>query len=210
MLRVGLTGGLACGKTTVSEMMTLRGAHVVQADKVAHELMQPGQVVYDAVVKLFGSEIFHPQTKEIDRAKLAELAFGSGRIKELNAIVHPAVIDHQQRWMTELETQDPKAIAVWEAALILEADVRGRFDKIVVVICPMEKKLERWVKRTVAPNAGPLAVIQARKEAQRRMAEQIPDEEKVKAADYVIDNGGSLARTEQQVEKLMQELKSLV
>lgn len=210
MLRVGLTGGLACGKTTVSEMMTLRGAHVVQADKVAHELMLPGQVVYDAVVQLFGREIIDTQTREIDRGKLAEAAFGSGRIKELNAIVHPAVINHQQRWMTELETQDLKAIAVWEAALILEADVRGRFDKIVVVTCPTEKKLERWVKRTVAPNAGPLAVIQAKKEAQRRMGAQIPDEEKVKAADYVIDNGGSLARTEQQVEKLMQELKSLV
>ena len=210
MLRVGLTGGLACGKTTVGEMMTLRGAHVIQADKIAHELMMPGQMVYDAIVKLFGSEIVEPSTREIDRAKLAEAAFGSGRIKELNAIVHPAVIDHQQQWMAELEKHEPKAIAVWEAALILEADVRGRFDKIVVVSCPLEKKLERWVKRTVAPDAGPLAVIKARKDAQRRMAAQIPDEEKSKAADYVIDNGGPLAKTEQQVEKLMQELKSLV
>jgi dephospho-CoA kinase len=210
MLRVGVTGGLACGKTTVSEMMTLRGAHVVQADKVAHELMRPGQAVYDAVVKLFGREIVNPSTGEIDRAKLADTVFGSGRIKELNAIVHPAVIDHQQQWMEELEKHEPSAIAVWEAALILEADVRGRFDKIVVVTCPTENKFERWVKRTVAPNAGPLAVIKARKEAQRRMAAQIPDEEKIRAADYVIDNGGSMAKTEQQVEKLMQELKSLV
>lgn len=210
MLRVGLTGGLATGKTTVGEMMTLRGAHVIQADKVAHELMSPGQMVYDAVVRLFGREIVDPTNGQIDRSKLAEAAFGSGRIKELNAIVHPAVIDHQQQWMQELAEQEPRAIAVWEAALILEADVRGRFDRLVVVTCPQEKKLERWVKRTVVADAGPLAVIKARKEALRRMAVQIPDEEKVKAADYVIENGGSLANTERQVEKMMQELKSLV
>jgi dephospho-CoA kinase len=209
MLRVGLTGGLACGKSTVGEMMAKRGARVIQADKVAHELMSPGQRVYGEVVRLFGAAIVNPDGT-IDRAKLAEATFGSGRIKELNAIVHPAVIEHQQQWMEKLEKQDWKAIAVWEAALILEADVCGRFDKLVVVTCPKEKKIARWVKRTTPPDAGPLAVIAARKEADRRIAAQIPDAEKVKSADYVVDNGGSLSATELQVEKLMRELKALV
>jgi dephospho-CoA kinase len=190
-------------------MMAKRGAYVIQADKIAHELMSPGQQVYGEVVRLFGPAFVNPDGS-IDRGKLAEAAFGSGRIKELNAIVHPAVIEHQQQWMEELSQKDPRSIAVWEAALILEADVRGRFDKLVVVTCPKEKKIARWVKRTTPADAGPLAVIAARKEADRRIAAQIPDAEKVKSADYVIDNGGSLSATELQVEKLMRELKTLV
>ena len=210
MLRVGLTGGLGAGKTTVGEMMAARGAHVVYADKVAHELMSPGQPVYDEVVRLFGPGIVNPADGQIVRARLAEAAFGSGRVQELNAAVHPAVIAHQQQWMDELSGRDPHAIAVWEAALILEADVGGRFDKLVVVTCPKGKKIERYISRVLARDAGPLAEITARKEAERRIAAQMPDEEKVKVADYVIDNGGSLAATEQQVESLMKQLKSLV
>lgn len=210
MLRVGLTGGLACGKTTVGDMMVARGAHLVKADEVAHALMLPGQPVYAEVVRLFGDTIVNPSDGQIDRARLAEAAFGAGRVQELNAIVHPAVIAHQEKWMEELATRDPRAIAVWEAALILEADVRGRFDKLVVVTCPREQKIDRYVRRVVSSEAGPLKEIAARKEAQRRIAAQMPDEEKIKAADFVIDNGGPLAATERQVENLMRKLKSLV
>jgi dephospho-CoA kinase len=210
VLRVGLTGGLGAGKSTVGEMMAARGAHVIQADKVAHELMLPGQPVYEEVVRLFGREIVNSSDGQIIRAKLAEAAFGSGRVPELNSVVHPAVIAHQQQWMDDLSTRDPRAIAVWEAALILEAEVHGRFDKLVVVTCPKEKKIERYVHRVLSADAGPLAEITARKEAERRIAAQMPDEEKIKAADYVIDNGASLASTERQVESLMKQLKSLV
>ena len=210
MLRVGLTGGLACGKTTVGEMMVARGAHLLKADEVAHELMLPGQPVYAEVVRLFGEQIVNPTDRQIDRAKLAEEAFGAGRIQELNGVVHPAVIEHQQKWMQDLDKLDPQSIAVWEAALILEADVHGRFDKLVVVTCPKEKKIERYIKRVVPAGAGPLKEIAARKEALRRLAAQLPDEEKIKAADFVIDNSGSLAATEQQVDKLMRTLKQLV
>jgi dephospho-CoA kinase len=210
VLRVGLTGGLGAGKSTVGEMMAARGAYVVQADKVAHELMSPGQPVYDEVVRLFGRDIVNPSDGQIIRAKLAEAAFGTGRIQELNAVVHPAVIAHQQHWMEELARRDPRAIAVWEAALILEADVRGRFDKLVVVTCPKEKKIDRYVRRVLSADAGPFAEITTRKEAERRIAAQMPDEEKIKVADYVIDNGGSLAATERQVERLMKQLTTLV
>jgi dephospho-CoA kinase len=208
MLRIGLTGGLGAGKSTVGEMMAARGAHLIQADKVAHELMSPGRPVYEEVVRLFGRAIVNSSDGQIIRAKLAEAAFGSGRIRELNAVVHPAVIAHQQQWMEELGSRDPRAIAVWEAALILEADVRGRFDKLVVVTCPREKKIDRYVERVLTP--GPFAEINARKEAERRIAAQMPDAEKVKVADYVIDNGGSLAATARQVERLMNELRALV
>ena len=210
MVRVGLTGGLACGKSTVAKMMADRGAYVVEADKVAHELMSPGQQVFDEVVRLFGRTIVNEADGKIDRKKLAEIAFGSGRIQELNAVVHPAVIAHQQEWMEELAARDPHAIAVWEAALILEADVGRRFDKLVVVTCKADQKIDRYVHRAMkAGAAGPLAEISLRKEAQRRIAAQIADEEKIKAADHVIDTSGPVTATERQVEKLMKELEAI-
>src|SRR5205085_10488571 len=125
VLRVGLTGGIACGKTLVSDMLAARGAHVIQADQIAHELMQPGQPVYDEVVRRFGREILESDGK-ISRPKLAEAVFGGGdhgrsRIQELNRIVHPAVIRRQEEWMDDVGRLDPNAIAVVEAALIVEA-----------------------------------------------------------------------------------------
>jgi dephospho-CoA kinase len=207
MLRVGLTGGLACGKSTVGRMMAARGAHVIQADAIAHELMSPGQEVYAEVVRRFGPDIVNPSDKTIIRAKLAELAFGSGRVQELNHIVHPAVIERQDQWMDELGTRDPDSIAVVEAALILEAGAGKRFDKIVVVTCRPEQKIERFVQRTITVASGPLARVSARKEAQRRIAAQIPDEEKIKVADFVIDNSGSLESTERQVDAMMAQLR---
>jgi dephospho-CoA kinase len=121
--------------------------------------------------------------------------------------VHPAVIERQNQWMDELGRADSDAIAVVEAALILEAGAGKRFDKIVVVTCRPEQKIERYAKRTVASDGGPLAEISARKEAQRRIAAQIPDEEKIKVADFVIDNSGSLEHTERQVDAMMARLR---
>jgi dephospho-CoA kinase len=208
MLRVGLTGGLACGKSTVAKMMQDRGAHVIKADAIAHELMSPGHKVYDEVLRLFGPKIVHSDGT-LDRQKLAEAAFGQGRVQELNAIVHPAVIASQEEWMESIGASDPHAIAVVEAALIVEAGVDNRFDKLVMVTCTNEQKIDRYVARTVAPDAGPLAVIAARKEAQRRIAAQVPDAEKIEVADFVIDNSGSLQNTERKVEQLMHTLAAL-
>ena len=202
MLRVGLTGGVACGKTTVAEMMRQRGAHVVLADEVAHALMRPGQPVYYEVVRHFGSDIVAIDGS-IDRKKLAEAAFGSGRIQELNQIVHPAVIARQDAWANEMATQDPGGIAVVEAALMLEAGVGKRFDKLVVVICTMAQKIERFARR------HNLDLAAAECEVKRRMAAQLPEEEKVRVADYVIDNSGSLDELEAKVDALMAELRQL-
>jgi dephospho-CoA kinase len=202
LLRVGLTGGFACGKTTVAEMMRQRGAHVVLADEVAHALMRPGQPVYYEVVRHFGPDIVGIDGA-IDRKKLAEAAFGSGRIKELNRIVHPAVIARQEAWTDEMAAQDPDGVAVVEAALILEAGVSKRFDKLVVVICTMPQKIERFARR------HNLDLATAEREVTRRVAAQFSDEEKAKAADYIIDNSGSLAELEAKVDALMAELRRL-
>lgn len=202
MLRVGLTGGIACGKSTIATMLAKRGARLLQADTLAHQLYSPGTAVYAEVVGHFGREILSDDGT-IDRAKLANLVFPN-RIAELNAIVHPAVIRSQRDWMDEVERTDPRAIAVVEAALILEAGAKNDFDKIIVVTCNFERKVERYAER-----AG-VSLDIARSEVERRSAVQLSDEEKARHADYLIENSGSLSETEQQVEKIWNDLQALI
>jgi dephospho-CoA kinase len=202
VLKVGLTGGMAAGKSVVGEMFAALGAHIIQADEISHQLMQPGQAVYQEVVRHFGAGILSPDGS-VNRARLAELAFSSqsSRVQELNQIVHPAVIRRQEEWMEQIGQRDPHAIALVEAALILEAGSAKSFDRLVVVTCRPEQRIERWAQR--------LRVDQetACREVERRMAAQLPDEEKIKAADYVIDNSGSLDETSGQVQNIYAELK---
>ena len=150
MLKVGLTGGIAAGKSVVGEMFAALGAQVIQADEIAHQLMQPGEAVYQEVVDHFGAGILHPDGS-VNRARLAELAFGGpgqpSRVQELNQIVHPAVIRRQEEWMAEVGRRDPHAIAMVEAALILEARMANGFDRLVVVTCRPEQRIERWAQR---------------------------------------------------------------
>ena len=202
MLRVGLTGGLSCGKSTVARLFAERGASVIQADAIARELTRPGHAVYDAVIQQFGPEIVQPDGS-IDRAKLADLAFAGGRIAELNGIVHPAVIERQEKWMEAVERNDPRGVAVVEAALILEARVGRRFDKLVVVTCQPLQKVERFAKR------HNLSLEAAKVEVARRQAAMMPDEEKVRSANYVIDNSGEPEETARQVDKIYAELRKL-
>jgi dephospho-CoA kinase len=208
MLKVGLTGGIASGKSTVGEMLVALGAHLVQADRIAHQLMLPGQPVYNEVVRHFGGGILNPDLS-VNRSKLAEAAFGSdagssavsSRIQELNRIVHPAVIRSQEEWMEEAGRQDPHAIAVVEAALIIEAGAAKRFDRLIVVTCSDEQRIARFAARQRLP------IEDARKEVERRMAAQLPEAEKVKAADYIIDNSSSLDHTRNQVQKIWEQLR---
>ncbi len=205
MLRIGLTGGIASGKSAVGEMFVKLGAHLIQADAVAHWLMEPGRRVYEEVVRRFGREILNPDGS-INRPRLAEAAFGTPggaaqRVKELNDIVHPAVIAEENEWMEDIGRRDPNAIAIVEAALILEAGAADRFDRLIVVTCHPEQRISRFALR--------LGISEdvARAEVTRRMAAQIPDEEKIKAADFVIDNSGSLEATERQVQKVFAALR---
>jgi dephospho-CoA kinase len=201
VLRVALTGGIACGKSTVAEMLVRRGAHFLQADSLAHQLYAPGTSVHHEIVRRFGREIL-AEDGSIDRASLAKIVFPS-RIGELNAIVHPAVIEAQKKWSAEVDQKDPHGIAVVEAALIIEGGVAKDFDKLIVVACNFERKLDYYAKRTGVS----LAI--ARDEVLRRSSAQLSDEEKIRHADYVIDNSGSVEETEKQVEKVWNELLTL-
>lgn len=201
MLRVGLTGGIACGKSTVGEMLARRGAHLLQADVLAHQLYAPGAAVYGEVVHHFGREILNDDGT-INRASLARVAFPN-RIGELNAIVHPAVIKAQNEWMAEVARENPHGIAVVEAALIIEAGVARDFDKIIVVTCDFERRVERYAERASISLAAALS------EVDRRGAAQLPDEEKVRHADYVIENSGAVEDTERQVEQIWNKLQTL-
>ena len=187
-------------------MFVKLGAHLIQADLVAQWLMQPKRPVYEEVVRRFGPGILNTDGT-INRPKLAEEAFGnpaSGkppRVKELNALVHPAVVRHENEWMEDIGKDDPKAVAIVEAALILEAGAVERFDYLIVVTCRPEQRVERFARRqNISPEA-------ARAEVTRRMAAQIPDEEKVKVADFVIDNSGLIEATELQVRHVYATLR---
>lgn len=228
MLKVGLTGAIASGKSVVGEMFVALGAHLVQADRIAHSLMQPGEAVYNEVVRHFGCDILNSDGS-INRSKLAELAFGanslssnpaasnlveaslgnespvntqSARVEELNRIVHPAVLRRQEDWMNEIGRHDPHAVAIVEAALILEAGAARQFDRLIVVKCSEEQRIARFAARQK------LNLEAAQKEVTRRMAAQLPEAEKIKAATYVIDNSGSLDQTRSQVRQLWGELEA--
>ncbi len=208
MLKLGLTGGIASGKSVAGEMFVKLGAHLIFADAIAHWLMDPGHAVYEEVVRRFGREILNSDGS-INRPRLAEAAFGSPgsaapRVKELNEIVHPAVIAHENQWMEEIGQRDPNAIAIVEAALIIESGAASRFDRLIVVTCHPEQRIPRYARRFgISEDA-------ARAEVVRRMAAQMPDEEKIKAADFVIDNSGSLDATERQVRQVFAKLRSVL
>lgn len=201
MLKVGLTGGIATGKSSVGKMFAELGVHTIDADEIAHDLMRPGEKVYDEVLHRFGPEVLNPD-KTVNRTRLAELAFDQKRprIYELNSIVHPGVIQRYEKWMDEIGAREPDAIVMLEAALLLEAGLRRRFDRVIVVSCKPQQRIERWEKRLQVDSDT------ARKEVTRRMMAQAPDEAKIQAADFVIDNSGSVEDTRKQVKRIHEAL----
>jgi dephospho-CoA kinase len=217
MLRVGLTGSLGSGKSTVAEYLRDLGAEVIEADLLGRSLMEPGHAVFAEIVRVFGKDVVGSDGR-LNRPLLAELAFRGPRLQELNAIVHPATIAAQRVWMRKVFLSDPAAIAVVESALIFEverdarargetesvlADWRRRFDRIVVVTAPDEAKIARYAARTGAH--GP-AYEAAEADARARLAHQIPDAQKAARADYVLENSSGLAALQSQVEDLWQRL----
>jgi dephospho-CoA kinase len=219
MLRVGLTGSLGSGKSTVAAMLRELGAYVVEADELGRALMEPGQSVFSAIVENFGKEVLD-SGGQLDRPRLAQLAFQEHRVGELNAIIHPAAIEAQQRWMEEVFARNPAAVAVVESALIFEvvrdarlrgetegilADWRQTLDRIVVVTAPDELKIARYAARVAPP--GP-ARVAAEADARRRLAHQIPDAEKAAQAEDVIENSGDLEALRAHVTALWQRLRA--
>jgi dephospho-CoA kinase len=201
MLKVGLTGGIACGKTTVLGIFDSLGAHTLRADLVAHNLMAPGSPLHPRIVAAFGTGIL-AMDGTIVRPRLAAEAFPA-RVSELNAIVHPAVRAFEEDWMRKVGEADPRAVAICEAALLIEAGGLARYDRLIVVTCTLEQKIARFARRT-GMSAG-----DSRDEVQRRMAAQMPEEEKVKFADFVIDNSGSIENAEAQVRQIWRQLMNL-
>ena len=205
MLRVGLTGGLGSGKTTVAGMFAELGAAVISADQLGRQLMQPGEPVYAAIVNKFGKGVVRGDGS-LDRKKLAELAFQHNQADALNHIVHPAVVAAEEKWMRGVFAKDPTRVAIVESALIFEVEKWGtapgwvqRFDKLILVTVPDEVKIARFVARMGAHEG-------AQMDARARLAMQIPDSEKAGRCDYVIDNTGSIEATRALVEKTYREL----
>ncbi|MDR3764453.1 MAG: dephospho-CoA kinase [Acidobacteriota bacterium] len=183
MLKVGLTGGIASGKSTVLDLFAARGARTLRADQVAHQLMVPGTALFRRIVATFGPAILAPDGR-IDRPSLAALAFPV-RIADLNAIVHPAVQAYEDKWLRRAGSKDPSAIAICEAALLIEAGGADRFDRLIVVTCPEEERVARFAARTGLP------LDEARAEVARRMRAQMPESQKADFADFLIDNSGT-------------------
>ena len=198
MLRVGLTGGIACGKSTVAARMRELGCRVLDADRLAHQLIEPGQPAYEEVVREFGPEILL-RDKQVDRPRLAAIVFvDRAKLEKLNSIVHPRVIAEQERELAELGQKEPGAIVVVEAALLIEAGYHKRLDRLVVVWCQPEQQLERLLARGLT-----------RTEAEQRIAAQLPLDQKRALADDLIDSSGPLDHSRLQVEELVGRLKKL-
>ena len=219
MLRVGLTGGLGSGKSTVASYLREFGAEVIESDELGRALMEPGRPVYAEILRVFGPEVAGPDGR-LNRAKLAELAFGGGRLQTLNSIVHPAVIEAQQRWMENVFARDRTAVAVVVSALIFEverdalasgvkdsvmADWRRRIDRVVVVTAPDETKIARYAARLSPDGVGSEAI---KADARSRLAHQIPDATKAARADYVVENTGDLASLRSKVQDIWTRLKA--
>ncbi len=199
MLKVGLTGGLACGKSFVGEALAGLGCHLLQADQLGHEVLLPDGEAYAAVVGEFGPGILG-EDKRIDRRALAAMVFGnSERLARLNGLVHPPVQQREEKWLAEVAAADPYGIAVVEAAILIETGSYRRFDKLIVVACDVEQQVQRSIKRDGV----------AREEVLARLNRQMPLAEKRKYADFVIDTSGTKEETLCQVRAVYASLRRI-
>jgi dephospho-CoA kinase len=200
MLKVGLTGGIACGKSLVGEALAGYGCFVIQADKLGHEVLAPGGEAYADTVREFGGEILVGDSRDIDRRRLAALVFAdAGKLARLNAIVHPAVIRREEALMAEFFARQPHGIAVVEAAILIETGSYRRLDKLILVFCAQERQIERAMRREGAVEA----------DIRARIGHQMPVEEKRKYADFVIDTSGTKEDTLRQARTVYEELRRM-
>jgi dephospho-CoA kinase len=205
MLRVALTGGIACGKSTVLKLFQqqdLDRIFTLSADSLVHKMYEPGSPVYIQVVDAFGETIL-TRDKKIDRGKLADAAFRDPESrKKLEAIVHPAVIQAEMDWMEQVPREHPRAkIGLIEIPLLFETGSEKRFDKTIAVTCSPEQKMERFRQRH-----RNLSEAESRSEVERRSQAQLPCEEKARRADYVIDNSKGLAELDAAVRRTCKEI----
>jgi dephospho-CoA kinase len=196
MLRVGLTGGIASGKSEVSAMLRDRDIPVLAADPLGHKLIEPGQAAYDDVVREFGNEILAADGS-VDRTKLGAIVFADPTKRaRLNWILHPKIIETIRQWFKSLDQPGGPEFAVMEAALIYEANVQRDVNRVVVCWCTPEQQLERLIARGLSEE-----------QARRRIGAQMPVDEKKRLADMVVDCSGTLEETRLQVSELIEKLK---
>ncbi len=197
MLRVGLTGGLACGKSFAGEALRDMGCLLIQADALGHEALLPGGAAYPGVLAEFGREILTGDGT-IDRKALAGLVFGDAdRLARLNALVHPAVVRREEQLIGEFARREPDGIAVVEAAILIETGSYRRFDKLILVTCTEEQQVERAMRREGAEEG----------DIRARIGRQMPLEEKRKYADFVIDTSGAKEDTLRQTREVYEKLR---
>lgn len=198
MLKIGLTGGIGSGKSTVASMLRDRDCTVLEMDPIGHELLEPEQAAYDEVVGEFGLEILGPGAV-VDRGKLGAIIFANpAKRQRLNAILHPRILDVVRNWFKALDRPGGPEFAIVEAALILESGFQKELDRILVCWCPAEQQLARLEQRGFSPE-----------EARARIAAQMPIDQKRAMADDVIDCSKSITETERQVDALLAKLKRL-
>lgn len=199
MLKVGLTGGIASGKSFVGSALAGLGCFVLRADDLGHEVLSPGGEAYEPVVREFGREILD-LSGAIDRPRLAARVFGQPeRLAQLNALVHPAVLRLEDELAAEFFARQPDGIAVLEAAILIETGSYKRCDRIILVFCSEEQQVERALRREGALEA----------DIRARIARQMPLPEKRKYADYVIDTSGTKEETLRQTHAVFRELRAL-
>ena len=190
MFIIGLTGGIATGKSTVVEMLRLRGAEIIDADQLAREVVEPNRPAWQEIVCWLGDSVLLPD-HSLDRVKIAELVFGDPqKLKTLNGIIHPRVGTRILELTREIEQEDPNAVIVYDIPLLIEAGMQEMVDLILLVYAPRELQLKRLRERD---GLNP-------EEAEQRLAAQLPIDEKKRYAHQIIDNSGLLAETEKQVD----------
>jgi len=197
MLKVGLTGSIAVGKTFVCDIFRELGCHVLDADHVARDVVGPGMPGLEEVLAAFGPGFLQPDGT-LDRPKMAAEVFANeaSRLK-LNSIVHPLVFEAQNAWLAKIEADDPDGIAIVDAALMIESGGFRRFEQIIVVWCEPDIQLKRLIDRNRLPEA----------EAKKRIAAQMPQDEKKRYADHLIDTSNGFEDTRRQVREIYEKLK---
>jgi dephospho-CoA kinase len=196
ILRVGLTGGIASGKTTVASLLAEHGAYVLDADRIGHDLIAPGGAAHASVVARFGPSIVEPDGT-ISRPRLGAIVFADGEARRaLDAIVHPHILPEVGRRLAAYLETGHALVAIVDAALLVEAGMARSFDRLVVVRCVRETQIRRLMTRNGMTQA----------EAERRIDAQAPLDTKLAVADYVVDTDGTMRQTREQVDRLWRDL----
>ena len=201
---VGVTGGIACGKSTVSKLLSQKGAISINSDEIGHQLLKCGSPVMEVLLKAFGSGILD-ESGDVSRPKLGAIVFNDQAARErLNAIMHPQIVQRSRSEANRFVTEDTNCVVLIDAPLLIEANSQDTVDVIVVVTASTHTQIQRLLERAIAQNRPP-----SQTEAQARIDSQMLLSEKVKYADFVVENDGTLEELERKVDGLWHEIRRL-